>query len=194
MTSQSVSPPGTARPGVLARLLRAREFSLVLLLLVVMLGTAAINPLFLSAGSLRDLFLNVSIIALIVVGQTIVLLMKHVDLSVSSVVGLSAFLSGSLLIAVPGLPLPLVLLFGLLLGGVLGAVNGALVAYGKVPALVATLGTLYVFRGVTYAVVSGGQINASNLPPAFLNFASGTLLGVPNLVLLVLAVLVALGV
>lgn len=194
MTSQSVSPPGTARPGVLARLLRAREFSLVLLLLVVMLGTAAINPLFLSAGSLRDLFLNVSIIALIVVGQTIVLLMKHVDLSVSSVVGLSAFLSGSLLIAVPGLPLPLVLLFGLLLGGVLGAVNGALVAYGKVPALVATLGTLYVFRGVTYAVVSGGQINASNLPPAFLNFASGTLLGIPNLVLLVLAVLVAFGV
>ena len=194
MTSQSVSPPGTARPGVLARLLRAREFSLVLLLLVVMLGTAAINPLFLSPGSLRDLFLNVSIIALIVVGQTIVLLMKHVDLSVSSVVGLSAFLSGSLLIAVPGLPLPLVLLFGLLLGGVLGSVNGALVAYGKVPALVATLGTLYVFRGVTYAVVSGGQINASNLPPAFLNFASGTLLGVPNLVLLVLAVLVAFGV
>ena len=194
MTSQSVSPLGPARPGVLARLLRAREFSLVLLLLVVMLGTAAINPLFLSPGSLRDLFLNVSIIALIVVGQTIVLLMKHVDLSVSSVVGLSAFLSGSLLIAVPGLPLPLVLLFGLLLGGVLGAVNGALVAYGKVPALVATLGTLYVFRGVTYAVVSGGQINASNLPPAFLNFASGTLLGVPNLVLLVLAVLVAFGV
>ena len=57
--------------------------------------------------ALRDLLLNVSIISLVVVGQTVVLLMKHVDLSVGSVVGLSAFLTGSLFIAMPGLPVPL---------------------------------------------------------------------------------------
>ncbi|WP_161880461.1 ABC transporter permease [Deinococcus alpinitundrae] len=177
-----------------ARLLRVREVSLVALLLIVTLGTAAINPLFLSFGSLKDLFLNVAIIALVVVGETIILLMKHVDLSVSSVVGLSAFLSGSLFVAFPGLPLPLAFVFGLLLGAVLGSVNGLLVAYGKVPALVATLGTLYVFRGVTYAVVHGGQINASNLPPAFLGFATGSVLGIPNLVLLVLVVMLGFGI
>lgn len=168
----------------------AREVSLVGLLLLVTLGTAVINPLFLSFGSVRDLLLNVSIIALLVVGQTLVLLMKHVDLSVSSTVGLSAFLTGSLFVANPGMPVPLALLFGLGLGAVLGSVNGLLVAYGKVPALVATLGTLYVFRGMTYAVVSGGQINASNLPPSFLGFGTGSVLGVPNLVLLAVAVLI----
>ena len=182
-----------AAPGLLGRLLGRREVSLVLILLAVLLGTAALNPRFLSPGSVRDLLLNVTIIALVVVGQTVVLLMKHVDLSVSSTVGLSAFLSGSLLTTHPGLPVPLALLFGLTLGAALGAINGLLVAYGKVPALVATLGTLYVFRGVTYAVVHGGQINAAKLPPGFLSFASGSVLGVPNLVLLVLAVMTGFG-
>lgn len=153
------------RPNVLTRLLRVREFTLVAILLLITLGTAAVNPRFLGAGSVRDLLLNVAVISLLVVGQTIVLLMKHVDLSVSSVVGLTAFLTGSLFIAVPGLPVPVALGFGLVVGAALGLVNGLLVAYGRVPALVATLGTLYVFRGVTYAVVSGGQVNASNLPP-----------------------------
>ncbi|WP_241191096.1 ABC transporter permease [Deinococcus psychrotolerans] len=189
-----VAQTQTSAPNLLTRLLRAREVSLVALLLFVTLGTAAINPLFLSFTSLKDLFLNVSIIALVVVGQTIVLLMKHVDLSVSSVVGLSAFLTGSLFVAFPGLPVPLALLFGLGLGAVLGSVNGLLVAYGKVPALVATLGTLYVFRGIDYAVVHGGQINASNLPPSFLGFATGNILGVPNLVLLVIVVMLGFGI
>ena len=183
-----------ARPNLVSQLLKAREISLVVILLVVVLGTAAINPRFLGIGSLRDLLLNVAIISLVVVGQTLVLLMKHVDLSVGSVVGLSAFLTGSLFIAHPGMPLPLAVLFGLGLGAALGAINGLLVAYGKVPALVATLGTLYVFRGVTYAVVHGGQINAGNLPPSFLSFATGSLLGVPNLVLLVLVVMVGFGI
>ncbi|WP_420593943.1 ABC transporter permease [Deinococcus sp.] len=190
MTERSVPTSSPASPGWLSRLLLAREVSLVGLLLLVTLGTAVINPLFLSFGSVRDLLLNVSIIALLVVGQTLVLLMKHVDLSVSSTVGLSAFLTGSLFVANPGMPVPLALLFGLGLGAVLGSVNGLLVAYGKVPALVATLGTLYVFRGVTYAVVHGGQINASNLPPGFLGFGTGSVLGVPNLVLLAVAVLI----
>ena len=193
MTGRTATPPTTSQHWF-SRLLRVREVSLVALLLIVTLGTAAINPLFLSFGSLKDLFLNVAIIALVVVGETIILLMKHVDLSVSSVVGLSAYLAGSLLIAFPGLPLPLAFAFGLLLGAVLGSVNGLLVAYGKVPALVATLGTLYVFRGITYAVVHGGQINASNLPPALLGFATGSVLGLPNLVLLVLLVMLGFGI
>ncbi|MFC4454174.1 ABC transporter permease [Deinococcus sonorensis] len=192
--SPSEVPASAARANPVQQLLRARELSLVLLLAVLMGVTTAINPRFLSVGSVRDLLLNVAIIGLVVVGQTVVLLMRHVDLSVSSVVGLSAFLSGALFVAQPSLPLPLALLFGLLLGAVAGTINGLLVAYGRVPALVATLGTLYVYRGADYAIVHGGQINAANLPPSFLNFATGSVLGVPNLVLLVLLVMVGFAV
>ncbi|WP_034388925.1 ABC transporter permease [Deinococcus sp. YIM 77859] len=187
------SPPAVA-PNLLTRLFRAREASLILILLALIAVTAAINPRFLSPQSLRDLALNVSIVVLVVVGQTLVLLMKHVDLSVSSILGLTAFLTGSLFVANPGMPIPLAFLAGLGIGALLGAVNGLLVAYGKVPALVATLGTLYVFRGLDYAIVHGGQITASNLPPAFSAFASGSILGVPYLVLLVLAVMVGFSV
>lgn len=176
-------------PNLLTRLFRAREASLLLILLLLVASTAALNPRFLSAQSLRDLALNVAIVALVVVGQTLVLLMKHVDLSVSSVLGLSAFLSGALFVANPGMPIALAFAAGTGIGALLGAVNGLLVAYGKVPALVATLGTLYVFRGVDYAVVQGGQITASQLPAAFSAFASASFFGVPYLVVLVIAVM-----
>ncbi|MFC4640345.1 ABC transporter permease [Deinococcus hohokamensis] len=188
-----LSTPGSASsasPNLMTRLFRAREASLILILLALVTLTTAINPRFLTPQSMRDLALNVAIIALVVVGQTLVLLMKHVDLSISSILGLTAFLTGSLFVANPGMPIGLAFVAGLGIGALLGAVNGLLVAYGKVPALVATLGTLYVFRGVDYAVVHGGQITASNLPAAFSTFASGSILGVPNLVVLVLAVMV----
>ncbi|WP_027482284.1 ABC transporter permease [Deinococcus pimensis] len=194
MTTQVTESSPARRANLLERLFRAREASLVLILLALVAATSAVNPRFVAPQSLRDLLLNVSIIALVVVGQTLVLLMKHVDLSVSSVVGLTAFLSGSLFVANPGLPVPVVLLAGVVMGALLGAVNGLLVAYGRVPALVATLGTLYVFRGVDYAVVQGGQINASNLPAAFSHLATGSVLGVPTLALLVLAVMVVFAV
>ena len=72
--------------------------------------------------------------------------------------------------------------------------NGALITFGRVPSLVATLSTLYIVRGADYAWVHGGQINATSLPDAFALIATGSLFGVPNLVLIALVVLVALAV
>lgn len=74
-----------------------------------------------------------------------------------------------------------------------GVVNGALIAAARVPALVVTLGTLYVFRGVDYTWATGRQINAADMPPGFLRMGSATLLGVPVLALFAVMVLVAAG-
>jgi len=84
------------------------------------------------------------------------------------------------------------LLLGLAIGAACGLLNGVLVRYGRVPALVVTLGTLYIFRGVTYAWAGGSQITADEMPPRFLSFATDELLGVPWPVLI--AVLVVGGV
>ncbi|TDE84869.1 ABC transporter permease [Deinococcus sp. S9] len=194
MNLSTIASATPGRPHLLTRLLRAREASLTVILLVLIALTAALNPRFLSAQSLRDLALNVALVALVVVGETLVLLMRHVDLSVSSILGLTAFLAGALFVAHPEMPIWLAFLAGLVIGALLGAVNGLLVAYGKVPALVATLGTLYVFRGMDYAIVHGGQITAADLPATFSAFASRSFLGVPSLMLLVLAVMVGFGV
>src|ERR1700746_1061222 len=89
--------------GWLNVLTRSREGSLVLLIAVLTALTTALNPRFLSPQSLKDLMLNVSIIALLVLGQTVIILMRQIDLSISSIVGITAFLSGTLFINHPGI-------------------------------------------------------------------------------------------
>ena len=80
------------------------------------------------------------------------------------VLGLSAYAVGSLLVAAPGTPVVVAVAVGLVFGAVLGLVNGALVRFGNVPALVVTLGTLYVYRGLAFFWAGGQQINADELP------------------------------
>jgi rhamnose transport system permease protein len=174
----------------LSALLRAREMGIVLALVVLIGVTAAANPRFLSGQSIRDLVLAAAIIMVLAVGQAIVVITRNIDLSVGSVLGLSAFAVGSLLQAAPGTPVVVALVVGLLFGAMCGVVNGALVRFGNVPALVVTLGTLYAFRGIAYFWAGGQQINADELPPAFLAFGTATVLGIPWLI--VIAVLVVL--
>ncbi|HEU5472915.1 MAG TPA: ABC transporter permease [Actinophytocola sp.] len=174
------------------RALAGRELGIVLVLVAVVTVTTVVNPNFLSRQGVHDLFLNSSIIALLAVGQAILVITRNIDLSVGSVLGLSAFLSGQLYLADRDMPVIVVLLAGIALGAVCGVVNGALVAVAKVPALVVTLGTLYVFRGLDYAWASATgvhQVNADRMSPDFLAFGNGSLLFLPNLTVITLLVL-----
>jgi rhamnose transport system permease protein len=161
---------------------RVRELGILAALALVVVVTTAVNPRFLSGQSIRDLLLNAAIIALLTVGQTLVVVTRNVDLSVGSVLGLTAFMTGNLFVGRPGLPVVAAVLAGVLVGVVCGAINGAVTAVGKVPSLVVTLGTLYVFRGVDYAWAGGRQINAADLPDSLLTLGSGRFLGIPYLV------------
>ncbi|NKJ49013.1 ATPase [Burkholderia sp. SG-MS1] len=188
------SQPETARHSIVAVIARSREATLFAVLIALIVATAAVKPEFLNLQNLRDVLLNVSIIGLLTAGMTVVMLMRHIDLSIASVVGVSAYGVGSLFVAYPHMPILLALAAGVGIGLVIGAVNGALVTFGRVPSLVATLSTLYIVRGADYAWVHGGQINATSLPDAFALLATGSTVGVPNLVLIALVVLVALSV
>ncbi len=171
--------------------LRFRELGLLAALAVVIAVTSAYNPRFVSAQSIRDLLLNASIIALLTVGQTLVVITRNVDLSVGSVLGLTAFMTGNLFVDHSRLPIVAALLVGILIGIGCGAVNGIITAVGRVPSLVVTLGTLYVFRGIDYALAGGRQVNAENLPDSLLNLGSGRVLGVPYLAIITVVVVAA---
>src|SRR3546814_2341750 len=119
------------------------------------------------SSDLRDLLLTPSLLLLVAVGQAIVIITRNVDLSVGSVVGLTAYLTGRLFVDIPGIPLIAVFFGGLILGALLGLINGALVAYARVPALVITLGTMYIYRGINVAWAGSDRTNASALPPDF---------------------------
>jgi rhamnose transport system permease protein len=173
-------------------LAKSRETTLFVVLILLIVGTALARPQFLNLQNLRDVLLNVSIVGLLTAGMTVVILMRHIDLSVGSTVGISAYAVGSLYVAFPQMPVLVALAAGVAIGLVGGGINALLIAVGRVPSLVATLSTLYIFRGADYAWVHGGQINATSLPDAFSHLATGTAFGVPTLALIAAAVLIAL--
>src|SRR3954465_10666980 len=193
MTAATASVEGERARRLVERVFRIRELGIVVALALLILVTGILEPRFLETASLRNLALNASIFAILAVGQTLVIITRNVDLSVGSVVGLSAFLAGDLLSKHPGMALPLVFVLGIALGAACGLLNGFLTTWGQVPALVVTLGTLYAFRGLAFLWTNGRQVNAETLPDPFLNLGTGTVLGVPYLVLIALVVVVVVG-
>jgi rhamnose transport system permease protein len=172
---------------------RVRELGIVGALALLIAVTAVLEPRFVHADSLRNLALNAAIFAIVAAGETLVIVTRNVDLSVGSVLGLAAFMAGDLLSNHPSLPIPLVIVAGMGLGAACGVLNGVLVTFGRVPALVVTLGTLYVFRGLAFLWTNGRQVNAETLPDSFLNIGTGTVLGIPTLALVALVVVLLVG-
>ncbi|HEY3014128.1 MAG TPA: ABC transporter permease [Nocardioides sp.] len=179
---------------VLGEVLRSRELSVGLALLVVVAAATLRHHTFLlSSDSWRDLLLTPSILVVLAVGQGVVIITRNVDLSVGSTLALTAYLTGRLFVDNPGLPVIGVFVIGLLVGAALGLVNGVLVAFGKVPALVITLGTMYIFRGVVLTWAGSNRINASDMPKGFLDLGTRQILTIPVLTIIALAVLGAVG-
>ena len=179
---------------VVGNFFKARETGILLALVLVVVVATVKNPSFLfSPDGFRDLLLTPSILLLLAVGQAIVIITRNVDLSVGSILGLTAYLTGRLFIDVPGIPIPLVFLASIAFGAALGLINGALVAFAKVPALVITLGTLYAYRGINVLWTGSDRINSSDMPKDFLALGTSSFLYIPLLTIIALIVLVIAG-
>ena len=120
---------------------RVREAGIAVALGLLVLVVAIIEPRFIEPNNLEEILLSVSILAIVAVGQTLVVLTRNIDLSVGSNVGLVAFVCADTLKGSPETSVALIVVLGVLLGAGLGVVNGLLVTVGRVPAIVATLGT-----------------------------------------------------
>lgn len=192
--SAPATPPAQHDEGrsFIDTVVRAREVSLIGVLALLVLGVSIAEPRFLNAQNLRDILLNVTIVALLAVGQTIVVVTRNIDLSVGSILGITAFATG-VMFADHNLPIGVVFVGGILFGAFFGAINGAMVAFAKVPSLVITLGTLYVIRGIDYAWAHGRQINAADMPDSFLDLGTAQVAGFPVLPLITVAVMILVG-
>lgn len=173
---------------------RSREMSILIVLLLIVAAATVKTPSFLFSGnSWRDLLLTPAILLVLAAGQAVVIITRNVDLSVGSVLGFTAYLTGRLFVDLPGIPIVAVVAVGLLAGGLLGLVNGLLVSLGRVPALVITLGTLYIYRGVVLTWAGSDRINAGDMPRDFLRLGTRSVLGFPVLFLVAVVVIVAVG-
>jgi rhamnose transport system permease protein len=176
------------------RILVSREFSVFAALALLIIVTTSINPRFLSAQGINDILLNSSIFVVMAVGEAMVIITRNVDLSVGSTLGLTAYSTGAVYAAFPHVPIVVVFVIGIVFGGILGAINGLVVGAAKVPALVITLGTLYIYRGANYAWAGSNQYFVGNDPAEFGNLSVQTFYGVPVLAIIALAAAVVFGI
>jgi ribose transport system permease protein len=185
--TRALAPPRT-RVLTLGDIAGRESGGLVVLLVAVGALTLASNE-FLTGGNLSNLARQVAIFGIIAVGQLLVILTAGIDLSVGSVLGLSGAVTAQLLVA--GLVAPVAILVGLAIGGALGLANGLLVTRFKLPPFIATLGMLGIARGVVLVITDAKTVQGNGLPEAFQSIANGTVLGVPNLLIIAAGVTVA---
>ena len=172
-------------------LARFRELSIIIFILL-LIGIVAVNtPSFLTADNFRNILLNISILAIVALGQTMVIITRGIDLSVSSMIGLVAMMVSFTVVAFPSVTPALAILLGMLLGGILGSFNALIITAGKVPPIIATLGTLSIYRGMVFLYSGGTWINSFEMPEGYRALAKAAPLGLPNIILFAAVVAVA---
>jgi len=170
-------------------LLRARELGIALAIVIVFVVTTLKNHSFAGSDSLQQLLNGAALIALLGVGETLVIVTRNVDLSVGSNLGISAYLVGLLYVDHPHTPAIVAMGAGVVIGAVLGAINGLIITVLRVPSLVVTLAALYIVRGVDAMIVNGKQIDPTSIPRSFQAIGFKNLFGVPWLAIVVVVII-----
>jgi ribose transport system permease protein len=164
-----------------------RDAGGLIVLLVLFGGLTYFVDDFMTGANMANLARQVAVYGIIAVGQLLVILTAGIDLSVGSVLGLTGCITAELI--VHGTGIPVAILGGLAAGGAIGVFNGVLVAYGKLPPFIVTLGMLGIARGAVLVLTDAKTVQP--LPDSFANIANGDFLGLPNLLWMLIVVLLA---
>lgn len=170
-------------------LLKNRELSAFFAIVALFVVLVALNPAYFTLQTLAMIFASSQILCLLALGATLVMLTRNIDVSVGSTVGLCAIAVGVALNN--GYGLATAIAFALAIGALAGAFNGLLVVGLRIPAIVATLGTLGLYRGVMLLWTGGKWIEG--LPDSLKSLSEPAFIGVSPLGWLVLALLLAGG-
>lgn len=182
-----MTPSATAnvssQQAVAQQLLRFRELGIIGFTLVLIAIAALIEPRFIEADNLRNILRYIPLLIVVAMGQMMVIVSRNIDLSVGSILGFSAIVVGNLFVHYPACPIWLATLVAVVTGAVLGAGNGILVAWLKIPAIIATLGTLSIYRGLVFLVSGGRQVDPNHIPTELIRLSQTSPIGVPWLVI-----------
>ncbi|MGC8778529.1 MAG: ABC transporter permease [Candidatus Caldatribacteriaceae bacterium] len=154
---------------------RKREFTVFGLIVVLAVIFSLTTERFLSVSNLTNLLLQLAGTAISAIGMTMIIITGGIDVSVGSMLGMSSVVAGKLLMG--NAPVFLVVLAAMGVGLVMGLVNGSLIAYGKVPPIIVTLGMLNIIRSLLFQLLGGRWV--SGIPPAIRVIGLGKWLGVP---------------
>ena len=176
VSESSLDEPFRAKqqPGDWLAIFNQQEGVLVVAFLLVLGGVTALNRGFIASTNLVDILYNSSYIGVAAVGMTMIILCGHIDISIGAALGLCATVAGKL--AVAGVPLWIVFAATIITGGLIGLANGLLVAYCRIPAIVATLGMASILKGGL--ILTTGGIWIYGLPPGF-GISRRLIMGIP---------------
>lgn len=147
----------------------------IAILLIFTVACQLSGKTFLSVSNIQNIITQSSVIAIIAIGQSVVILTGGIDLAVGSIVGFVGIFAGMLIKA--GVPIELVCVLAIISGMAFGAMNGVLVSYGRVPAFIVTLGSMQAIRGLTLLINSGRPI--SGFGQALSNIMGAQIFGIP---------------
>ena len=116
-------------------------------------------------------------------GQTLVIVTRNIDLSVGSSLGMAAMVMGMVARSRPDFSIVGLILIAMVVGGICGLINGLLVSYGKIPSIIATLGTLAIFRGAVFVVSDNVQIDPNDVPKGIIALSTTSPIGIPWLLI-----------
>jgi rhamnose transport system permease protein len=171
--------------------LRLRVVSVFLSFLGVVTAFALTTENFATFQNLKVIAFNASLLTIVACAEAVVVVTRNLDVSVGSILGLAGYVAAKFAAANPESG-PLIIVVAVAIGLLLGLVNGLVVAYGGVPSIVATLGTLAIFRGITFVIGRGIEVPSGSLPSWMIRGADATVAGVPLVVLLAAAVALVL--
>lgn len=190
----STAAPERAAPSYIQRLLKSEAIQRILAfaaLLLLIIFFSISSPNFLQPRNIEGIFLSTAVNGILAVGVTFVIITAGIDLSIGTVMTLSAVITAKL-VSEAGMPLPIGVLGGILTGGLAGLINGVVIARMRVPPFVATLGMLYVAKGLSLIL--------SNLAPiyfdrgsGFTSLATGVIVQIPGVIQIPNAVLIMFG-
>ena len=157
---------------------RVKELTLLGIIAATVIIFGLLVDGYLSGRFFNRVSTSVVIVAILAAAQALVIFSRNIDLSVGSTVGVAAYLTADFLTANEWANPALAMLIAMVVGAVLGSVNGLLVAYGKVPAIIVTLGTLALFRTLISLYSGGANVVAADLPDWVLDFNNVTLFSI----------------
>lgn len=171
--------------------LKRRELGLLAAMLAVVIPVAFINPRIFSAANITAVSMDASLLVIAALAQMLVLITRNIDLSIASVIGLSAYLAASMVQSYPGLDILVGLSTACAVGLAAGLLNGLVVTKGNIPAIVVTLASMSIFRGFVSLWAAGDQVSADEVTQSWLDMTNQRILGVPLIVLIAIFVVVA---
>lgn len=161
-----------------------QQYTIPLILLAMWVLLAIATPNFRTSSNIMNLLRQTSVLGVCAVGETFVIISGETDLSVGAIMGVVGMAVSQMMVS--GVPIPMAVVLGVLIGTAAGALNGFIVQTTGIPSFICTMGTMTAYRGIAQLISDGKTV--SGLPAAFGNFSAESFLGIPALAWLMVGI------